>query len=118
MWDSSEQEPSILYRWKDPEMGLVPHWTDGQLEALFHLLLCLSCHFHSGSQIHSLLPFGLNMPNFHVIWLLLMLFLLRGISCFVDLINSPSSRSSQMPSPLYNTAPSPNLSSHWDPTVS
>lgn len=99
-------------------MGLVHHWTDGQLEALFHLLLCPSCHFHSGSQTHSLLPFGLNMPiaSCHLAFAH-MLILLCGISCLVDLINS-SSRSSQMPSPLYNTAPTLKLSSHWDPTVS
>ena len=35
-----------IYSWKDPKTGLVKHWIDGQMEALFHCLLRLSCLFH------------------------------------------------------------------------
>lgn len=56
-----EQKSNILCSWKDPETGLVKHWTDGQLEAISHCLLSfLPLSF--GPQTCSLLPCGLKMP--------------------------------------------------------
>lgn len=74
---------------------------------------CLSCLFHLVLRHAHFFLVVWKCQQFLVIWLLLVLFPLCGISCLVDLVNPPS-RSSQMPSPLYSTAPTPCSFFPWD----